>query len=179
MKGETNHNKKKTSIKDKIKSMNPGFKQLLIKTGIFLGVFILFSLIIGQKIVTSSLLEGFKISIYGGLGYILLFSVVGFIVLYRNRLSQLKGGKFKKKHGKIMEIDVKNTKLKIEGITIKKRDGSNANIKMQPSNLQITELNLDDKKRIRTSANSSEKQLNERMKTVNKEKSEKVKGEKK
>jgi len=82
-----------------LKKLNPGFKQLLIKTGIFVGAFILFTLIIGQKIVTSSLLYKFNLAIYGGLGYILLFSVFGFIVLYRNRLSQLKPCKFKKKQG--------------------------------------------------------------------------------
>lgn len=80
-------------LKNKI---SPGFKQLLIKIGIFVVVFILFSLIIGQKIVSSSLLEKFNIAFYGGLGYIFLFSIFGFIVLYRNRLSQLKDYKFKK-----------------------------------------------------------------------------------
>lgn len=77
--------------------LTPGFKQLLIKTGLFVGAFILFSLIIGQKIVTSSLLYKFNLAIYGGIGYILLFSIVGFIVLYRNRLVGLNIPKFKKK----------------------------------------------------------------------------------
>lgn len=56
-------------------------------------------------------------------------------------------GIFKKRTGKITEVDLKNLKVVIEGIQIKKRDGSKANIKMQPSNLQITELNLEDRKR--------------------------------
>ena len=59
-------------------------------------------------------------------------------------------GKFKKKTGKIMEVNVKRSKVIIEGITVKKQDGSKANIKMRPSNLQIIELNLDDKKRMKT-----------------------------
>jgi len=70
--------------------LEKGFKQLLIKTAVFVGAFILFSLIIGQRIVASSLLEGFKISIYGGMGYILLFSVLGFVILYREKLMKLK-----------------------------------------------------------------------------------------
>ncbi len=71
-------------------------------------------------------------------------------------------GKFKKKSGKIIEIDVKKTKLKIEGIIIKKQDGSKVNVKIHPSNIQITELNTEDKKRI--------KNIKEEKKTESKEK---------
>jgi large subunit ribosomal protein L24 len=58
-------------------------------------------------------------------------------------------GRFKKKSGKIIEVHTKKSKITIEGITIKKQDGSKANVKMHPSNLQITELNLSDKKRMK------------------------------
>ena len=70
-------------------------------------------------------------------------------------------GKFKKKTGKIIEVFTKRTKVVVEGIQVKKQDGSKANIKLNPSNLQITELNLNDKKRIKN------------MKTETKEKSKK------
>jgi large subunit ribosomal protein L24 len=56
-------------------------------------------------------------------------------------------GKFKKRTGKIVEINLKRLKVIIEGIQVKKQDGSKANIKMQPSNLQIIELNMEDRKR--------------------------------
>ena len=56
-------------------------------------------------------------------------------------------GKLKGRTGKITEISLKKLKVVIEGIQIKKQDGSKANIKMQPSNLQIIELNLEDRKR--------------------------------
>ena len=56
-------------------------------------------------------------------------------------------GKFKGKHGKITGINVKKQRVEIEGIQIKKQDGSRVNVWLRPSNLQITELNLDDKKR--------------------------------
>ena len=56
-------------------------------------------------------------------------------------------GKFKGKSGKIIKVYLKNSKVIIEGIQVKKQDGSKVNIKLQPSNLQITELNLEDKKR--------------------------------
>ena len=58
-------------------------------------------------------------------------------------------GKFKKKQGKVLEVKLKTSKISVEGLQIKKQDGSKANVKMQPSNLQIIELNLEDKKRIK------------------------------
>jgi len=56
-------------------------------------------------------------------------------------------GKFKGKEGKVLKIELKKSKVTVEGIQIKKQDGSKVNVKMQPSNLQITELNLEDRKR--------------------------------
>ena len=58
-------------------------------------------------------------------------------------------GKFKKKQGKVTEVKSKISKILVEGIQIKKMDGSKANIKLQPSNLQIIELNLEDRKRMK------------------------------
>jgi large subunit ribosomal protein L24 len=58
-------------------------------------------------------------------------------------------GKFKKKQGKIIEVDTKKSKVKIEGIQVKKQDGSKASVRIWPSNLQIIELNTDDKKRMK------------------------------
>ena len=75
--------------------MDKGFKQFITKSVIFIFLFVFISVIIGQKIVSSSLLYGFKIFIYGGLGYIFLFSVLGFILLYRERLLKFKTYPFK------------------------------------------------------------------------------------
>ena len=60
---------------------------------------------------------------------------------------KIKKGKFKGKEGKITGVMLKNSKITIEGIQVKKQDGSKVNVKLQPSNLQIIELNLEDKKR--------------------------------
>ena len=57
-------------------------------------------------------------------------------------------GKYKKQTGKITQINLKTSKIIIEGIQVKKQDGSKVNVRLEPSNLQIIELNLDDKKRI-------------------------------
>ena len=49
-------------------------------------------------------------------------------------------GKFKKKQGKVTGINVKRGKIYVEGIQVKKMDGSKANIPLRASNLQIIEL---------------------------------------
>ena len=48
-----------------------------------------------------------------------------------------------------LEIKTKMLKVFIEGIQVKKQDGSKVNVKLQPSNLQIIELNTEDKKRLK------------------------------
>ena len=58
-------------------------------------------------------------------------------------------GKFKGKQGKIIGINLKNSKVLVDGIQVKKQDGSKLNVKLQPSNLQIIELNIEDKKRLK------------------------------
>ena len=89
--------------------------------------------------------------------------------LRKGDLVKISRGKFKKKQGKVIEVKIKKQKIYIEGIQVKKRDGSKTNVPIQASNLQIIELNLDDKKRI--------KSLNRKGKTkeiiVNKENKEK------
>ena len=49
-------------------------------------------------------------------------------------------GKFKGKTGKILIVNLKTSKIIVEDIQVKKQDGSKANFKLQPSNLQIVEL---------------------------------------
>ena len=56
-------------------------------------------------------------------------------------------GKFKGKKGKIIKVNLKNSKIFIEEIQIKKQDGSKVNVGLRPSNLQIIELDLNDRKR--------------------------------
>ena len=58
-------------------------------------------------------------------------------------------GEFKKKTGKVGLIDLKKLRIAIESMQKTKKDGSKVNIWFDPSNLQIKELNLDDKKRLK------------------------------
>lgn len=56
-------------------------------------------------------------------------------------------GQFKGKKGKANEIESKAGKVYLEGIEHIKKDGTKAFYPLKASNLMITELNLDDKKR--------------------------------
>jgi large subunit ribosomal protein L24 len=56
-------------------------------------------------------------------------------------------GEHKKKEGKVTNVLTKIGKITIEGIQIKKRDGSKADIKVDPSNVQIIETDANDKDR--------------------------------
>ena len=56
-------------------------------------------------------------------------------------------GKFKGKRGKVTEVKTKMEKIFIEKIQIKKKDGSSVNVPLKASNLQIIELNTEDRKR--------------------------------
>ena len=58
-------------------------------------------------------------------------------------------GQFRKKEGKVERIDVKALKVYVTGIDSIKKDGSKALYPLNPSNLMITDLNLDDKKRLK------------------------------
>lgn len=60
----------------------------------------------------------------------------------------IKKGEFKKKKGKISKVNLFSLKVYVEGIQKSRRDGTKVDIPLYPSNLQITELNLEDKKRV-------------------------------
>jgi len=56
-------------------------------------------------------------------------------------------GSFKGKKAKIILIDLKRTRVALEGIQRKKKDGSMANVYFHPSNLMIQSLETGDKER--------------------------------
>lgn len=93
--------KLKRSIKlnnlEKLKKLDKGFKQFLVKTGLFVGLFMAFIFIVGTKLYQQDILSGWKIEIWGRVGYILLFSIAGFILLYREKLLKLESFKYKTK----------------------------------------------------------------------------------
>lgn len=66
-------------------------------------------------------------------------------------------GKFKGKSGKVSEVRTKSMKIFIEGIQTTKQDKSKINVPLKASNLQITELNLEDKKRLKRNKKDEKK----------------------
>ena len=56
-------------------------------------------------------------------------------------------GKFKDKTGVVDYIDIRKLRVRVRGIELVKKDGTKIMQSLNPSNLEITELNLDDTKR--------------------------------
>ena len=56
-------------------------------------------------------------------------------------------GQFRDQVGAVERIDLKKTEVYVGGIEVTKKDGSKTTHPIDPSNLLITELNLDDKLR--------------------------------
>jgi len=72
----------------------------------------------------------------------------------RRTLSPRKGdkvrvmrGDFKGNTGEVTRVSLKTYKIYIDGITIKKADGTDVERAMDPSNVMITDLFMDDKER--------------------------------
>ena len=68
--------------------------------------------------------------------------------LRRGDVVKIMGGRFKGKKGKINSLNMKNKRAFIDGVQINKKDGTKVNFPIHSSNIQIQELNLDDKKRL-------------------------------
>jgi len=57
-------------------------------------------------------------------------------------------GEFKGIKGEVIKVDLKKCKIYVDGVTIKKTDGTDVPKAIDPSNVMITDLALDDKKRV-------------------------------
>ena len=58
-------------------------------------------------------------------------------------------GQFKGKTGKIEKVHTKLQRVVVEGVYLTKKDGNKVPYRLHPSKLMITELNLEDKERIK------------------------------
>lgn len=56
-------------------------------------------------------------------------------------------GDFRGHEGKVVEVDLKRYRIYVEGVTVKKVNGTEVFYPVHPSNVMITELNLDDERR--------------------------------
>ncbi len=59
-------------------------------------------------------------------------------------------GQHKGKKGKVESVNLKDSRITISGIEVTKKDGTKSHYPFQPSNLIIEELDLSDKKRMKT-----------------------------
>lgn len=71
-------------------------------------------------------------------------------------------GAFRKKKAKVVSVDIKNSRVALEGIQRTKKDGAKVNVYFHPSSLQLQGMNLEDRKRLKalekkTKENASEK----------------------
>ncbi len=58
-------------------------------------------------------------------------------------------GRFKKRSGKIARLDTKKYRVYIEGIMVRRTDGTERQAPIHSSKLKIMKLNLQDKKRVK------------------------------
>jgi len=97
------------------------------------------------------------------------------VVVVKGDTVKIMRGKFSKKQGKVTEVKIKLQKIYIENIQRKKTDGSKVNIPLRPSNLQIIELNLEDRKR--KLKNRTETKVKEKVEKKKEDSKEKTKGD--
>ena len=77
-------------------------------------------------------------------------------------------GAFTDKKGKVLKVNVKTSKVTVEGITRKKADGTKLNVHLDSSKVQIVALKLDDLRRITKSNNGESKKSEEKTNAPNK-----------
>ena len=69
------------------------------------------------------------------------------LVLRKGDKVKIMRGKFKKHIGEVFDVDVKETKVFVDGAQKIKKDGTKIFIPLNPSKLQLVEIKLDDKYR--------------------------------
>jgi large subunit ribosomal protein L24 len=82
--------------------------------------------------------------------------------LRKNDEVRIMRGEFKGKAGKVEKIDLKNVRIAIAGIFRSKKDGTKISVYFHPSNVQIKELSMEDKKRIKSIERKNIKKLEEK-----------------
>ena len=69
------------------------------------------------------------------------------LVVRKNDVVRVMRGKFKGHVGKVVEVNLKNMKIAVEGITIKRTDNKSVQLWLDPSKVMITKVDLSDPKR--------------------------------
>jgi large subunit ribosomal protein L24 len=63
-------------------------------------------------------------------------------------------GDFKKVDGEVLEVDLKNQTISVQGVNITKADGSQINRPIRPTNVMLLKI-VEDKERLRTTEGGS------------------------
>ena len=69
------------------------------------------------------------------------------VILRKGDKVKVMQGNFKKYEGKVERVDLGSTRVYVSGVEYAKKDGTKKMLPLNPSNLMITELNMDDKLR--------------------------------
>lgn len=83
------------------------------------------------------------------------YGLRNFLVRKGDKVRVLRG-QYCKKEGKVERVSVKQTKVYITGIELVKKEGTKSTLPLNPSNLMIIDLNVDDHKRKAKLASKSE-----------------------
>jgi len=78
-------------------------------------------------------------------------------------------GQFKGRTGKIERVDLKKLKATVEGVNRVKKEGAKIEVLLDPSNLQIIELSMTDKKRQKAIERKQEKKFKKLPQEENKD----------
>jgi large subunit ribosomal protein L24 len=73
-------------------------------------------------------------------------------------------GKFKKRKGKISRVDYNKYKIYVEGMTAKRTTGTDYQVPIHPSKVRITNLSLEDKKRVKSLERKMKKEIKHEVK---------------
>ena len=69
------------------------------------------------------------------------------LVVRKGDIVRVMRGKFKGHEGKVVEVNLKNMKIAVEGVTIRRTDNKSVQFWLDPSNVEIVKLELSDPKR--------------------------------
>jgi len=71
------------------------------------------------------------------------------MILHKGDKVKVMRGSYKKQSGKVEDVALRLSRVHISGMQISRKEGTKVFVPFQPSNLMITELSIEDKKRSR------------------------------
>jgi len=80
----------------------------------------------------------------------------------KNDEVELMRGKFKGKKGKVTSVDYKNYRIYVESVSRKRTAGTEAQVAVHPSKVRIFNLDLSDKKRLKSMERKMKKETKEK-----------------